>query len=203
MNSAKKGVVVYCASSSNIAPEYFEQARLTGRLLAQAGVPVISGGGSAGLMAAVIEGAVEAGGEAIGVLPGFMIEKGWDHPMLTRRIVTETMHERKKLMADMSRAAIALPGGVGTLDELFEIITWRQLHIYNGNVVICNIAGFYDLLFQHLCHTAEAGFMRREAPDRLWFTADSAEKAVELALSPATDPGVQYQMPDRKTVSRC
>lgn len=201
MNSAKKGVVVYCASSSNIAPEYFEQARLTGRLLAQAGVPVISGGGSAGLMAAVIEGAVEAGGEAIGVLPGFMIEKGWDHPMLTRRIVTETMHERKKLMADMSRAAIALPGGVGTLDELFEIITWRQLRIYNGNVVICNIAGFYDLLFQHLCHTAEAGFMRREAPERLWFIADSAEKAVRLALSPATDPGVQYQMPDRKTVS--
>lgn len=200
MSNPAKGVVVYCASSSNIAPEFFEEGRLAGRLLAEAGVPVISGGGSAGLMAAVIEGAAEAGGETIGVLPRFMIDKGWDHPRLSKLIVTETMHERKKLMADMSRAAIALPGGVGTLDELFEIITWRQLHIYTGNVVICNSAGFYNLLFDHLRHTASEGFMRREAPDRLWLTADNAREAVELALSPATDPGIQYQMPDRKTL---
>ena len=197
-NQAVKGVAVYCASSSNIAPLFFEQARNVGRLLARAGIPVISGGGSAGLMAAVIEGAVECGGEAIGILPQFMIDKGWDHPQLTRRLITETMHERKMAMAQMSRAVIALPGGVGTLDELFEIITWRQLHIYPGNVVICNTDGFYNLLFEHLDHTARSGFMRPEAPARLWQVADTPEQAVALALAPPTDPGVQYQMPERK-----
>ncbi|MCM1021810.1 MAG: TIGR00730 family Rossman fold protein [Muribaculum sp.] len=199
MNNIKqKGVVVYCASSSNIADEYFRQGRQVGRLLAKAGVPIISGGGSAGLMAAVIEGAAEAGGETIGILPQFMIDKGWDHPMLSRRIVTETMHQRKLMMAEMSRSAIALPGGVGTLDELFEIITWRQLHIFTGNVVIYNVNGFYNLLFDHLRYTAESGFMRREAPDKLWLVANNATEAVDMALAPATDPGVQYQMPDRK-----
>ena len=192
-----KGVAVYCASSSNIAPCYIDEARTVGRLLAQAGVPVVSGGGKAGLMAAVIEGAIEAGGEAVGVLPQFMVDKDWHHPLLTERIITDTMHQRKMQMAQMSRAVIALPGGVGTLDELFEIITWRQLHLFAGNVVICNTDGFYSRLLDHLRFTAENGFMRPGAPEKLWHVAENAAQAVKIALSPATDPGVKYHMPDK------
>ena len=199
-NIQNKGVAVYCASSNNIAPEFIQQARTVGKLLAHAGVPVVSGGGSAGLMAAVIEGALESGGQAIGVLPQFMVDKGWDHPKLTKRIITQTMHQRKMQMAQLSCAAIALPGGVGTLDELFEIITWRQLHLFDGNVVICNTDGFYNRLLEPLQFTAENGFMRPAAPQKLWQVAENAADAVTAALSPAQDPGIQYHMPDKPIV---
>ena len=127
-------------------------------------------------MAAVIEGALESGGQAIGVLPQFMVDKGWDHPKLTKRIITQTMHQRKMQMAQLSCAAIALPGGVGTLDELFEIITWRQLHLFDGNVVICNTDGFYNRLLEHLQFTAENGFMRPAAPQKLWQVAEKCRR---------------------------
>ena len=122
-----KGVAVYGASSKEIDDKYLEAARQIGRLLADNNTPVVSGGGRGGIMAAVTEGALEKGGTAIGVLPDFMIERGWNHPMLTHTITTESMHERKATMAALSCGAIAMPGGVGTLDELFELITWRQL----------------------------------------------------------------------------
>lgn len=192
-------VAVYCASSSNIAQCYVDEARTVGRFLAQAGVPVVCGGGRAGLMAALIEGAADAGGHTIGVLPQFMVDKSWDHPRLDERVITENMHQRKMLMAQLSRAVIALPGGVGTLDELFEIITWRQLHLFAGNVVICNTNGFYNRLLDHLRFTAETGFMRPGAPEKLWHIAANAAEAVAAALAPATDPGIQYHMPDKPT----
>ena len=99
-----------------------------------------------GLMGAVTEGAIQAGGTAIGVLPQFMLDRGWNHPSLTTTIATPDMHARKHTMADMSRGAIALPGGIGTFEEMFEIITWRQLELYTGPMVIGNFMGFYDIL---------------------------------------------------------
>jgi uncharacterized protein (TIGR00730 family) len=131
-------------------------------------------------MAAVIEGALEEGGETVGVLPRFMMERDWNHPQLSETITTESMHERKMTMANRSIGAIALPGGVGTLDELFEIITWRQLGLYKGNVVIANACGYYDLLLEHLRRSGEEHFMRTRG---LWTVADTPAEAVRAALS--------------------
>lgn len=156
----KDGVVVYCASSQRVDPKYIEAARETGRLIAQAGLKLVCGGGVMGLMAAAIEGCVAEKGCAVGVLPHFMIEKGWGHPQLTECIDTPSMHVRKKTMADMSRAAIALPGGIGTLDELAEIMTWNQLELFNGPVIIVNIDGFYDPLIEMFRRMTEEKFMR-------------------------------------------
>ncbi|MCM1505108.1 MAG: TIGR00730 family Rossman fold protein [Muribaculum sp.] len=178
-----KGVVVYGASRGSIDRLYLDAAYQVGRLLAEKGIPVISGGGSRGVMQYVTEGALDEKGIAIGVLPEFMLERGWNHPALTHTLSASTMHERKATMAALSRAAIAMPGGVGTLDELFELITWRQLSLYKGNIVICNVGGFYDRLLDHLAYTASKDFMRSEGPSRLWMVASDAVEAVDMALN--------------------
>ncbi|MBD5242733.1 MAG: TIGR00730 family Rossman fold protein [Barnesiella sp.] len=177
----KNTVCVYGASSAQIDPKYKEAAYEVGRLLASAGYTLVCGGGRSGIMAAAIEGALDGGGEAVGVLPAFMIEKQWQHPQLSRTVVTADMHERKSTMASMSGAVIAMPGGCGTLEELMEIITWRQLNLYHGRVVICNIGGYYDPLISMLDRTLEEGFMR---PDHrmLWEIASTANEAVEAAM---------------------
>ena len=175
----KKGIAVYCASSPGIDKVYFDFARELGALIANAGLPLINGGGRAGLMGASTEGALAAGGEVIGVLPRFMVEKGWDHKSLSKRVVTETMHERKMTIADMAAGAIALPGGVGTMDELFEIITWRQLGLYKGSVVIANVDGFYDGLLEHLQRACDLHFMRGRG---LWGVATTPAEALKFAL---------------------
>lgn len=175
----KKGVAVYCASSSLIDPLYVNAARELGEAIAREGYDVVCGGGRAGLMAAVIEGALEAGGEAIGVLPAFMIERGWHHPRASRVIETDSMHSRKQTMASLSRAAIALPGGCGTFEELLEIITWRQLGLFSGHVIIYNVNGYYDPLIAMLNRSVEQHFMN---PDhaRLWNVVTSAEQALAI-----------------------
>lgn len=175
----KKGIAVYCASAPDIDRIYFDFARRLGQLIAEAGLPLINGGGRAGLMGATTEGALASNGEVIGVLPRFMVEKGWDHKDLSSRIVTETMHERKMTMAEMSAGAIALPGGVGTMDELFEIITWRQLGLYAGSVVIANVGGFYDNLLAHLQGACDRHFMRGRG---LWSVATTPEEAIRKVL---------------------
>lgn len=176
-----KAVTVYGASSPKIDTRYLDAARSAGELLARAGVTLVCGGGRTGIMAAAIEGAVGAGGTAVGVLPGFMVERAWQHPALTRMEVTPDMHARKELMARMSSAVIAMPGGVGTLEELLEIITWRQLGLYQGNVVILNINGYFDPLLAMLERSIEQHFMN---PDHasLWMVADSPGQAVSLAV---------------------
>lgn len=156
----KNGVAVYCASSSRIDPKYLSAAREMGRLLAEAGFELVCGGGVMGLMAAAIEGAVDAGGHAVGVLPEFMIAKGWAHPRLSEMIDTPSMHTRKHTMAARSRAVVALPGGIGTLDELCEMMTWHQLGLFKGPVVIVNIDGFYDPFIAMLDRMKAEGFMR-------------------------------------------
>lgn len=154
------GITVYCASSSEVPPVYLEAARTMGSLIALSGRRLISGGGTFGLMAAAIEGALAHGGETIGVLPRFMIERGWAHGRLTEVIVTETMHERKKTMADLSCGAVALPGGIGTLDELLEIMTWHQLGLYDHPVVIVNTDGYFDPLIEMFNRMIDQNFMR-------------------------------------------
>lgn len=157
---AKEGVVVYCASSERIDKKHMDVAYEMGQLIAQSGLTLVNGGGAMGLMAAAIEGCTAAGGCSIGVLPQFMIDRGWAHPSLTRRISTPTMHVRKATMADLSIAAVALPGGIGTLDELAEIMTWHQLGLFTGPVIIVNTDGFYDPLLAMFAKMNDEKFMR-------------------------------------------
>ena len=184
--SEARAIVVYGASSEDIKQEYKAAARETGKLIAEAGCALVCGGGRQGLMKAAIDGALDAGGEAIGVLPQFMIDNNWQHPGLTRMIATASMHERKHTMAMMAVAAIACPGGCGTFEELLEIITWRQLNLYRGQVVILNTDGYYDPMLQMFDRAIEQGFMHADHK-RLFTVATTAAEAVAAALQPV-DP---------------
>lgn len=143
-------VCVYCASSTKIDSAYFEAARELGTLLGQRHIRLINGAGGIGLMSATADAVLAAGGEVTGVIPHFMVEQGWQHKRLTEMIEVENMHQRKQKMADLSDAVIALPGGCGTLEELLEIITWKQLGLYLNPVVILNTNGFFDPLLAML-----------------------------------------------------
>ena len=174
-----KNVCVYSASSTKIAPVYFAAAEELGRLLALRGINLINGAGSIGLMAATSNACLAAGGTVTGVIPRFMVEQNWHHQGLTQLIETETMHERKQTMAQMSDGIIALPGGCGTMEELLEIITWKQLGIYLNPIVILNIDGFYDPLLEMLQRAIDGNFMRPEH-QKIWQVATSAQQAIEL-----------------------
>lgn len=173
-----KNVCVYSASSTQIAPVYFQVAEELGRLLAEKHINLINGAGCIGLMAATSNAALAAGGTVTGVIPRFMVEQGWHHQGLTCLVETETMHERKQLMADLSDGVIALPGGCGTLEELLEIITWKQLGLYLKPIVILNIEGYYDPLIAMLQNAINGNFMRKEH-EVIWQVATTAQEAVE------------------------
>lgn len=182
----KEAIVVYGASSEHIADEYKNAARELGALIARAGKTLVSGGGKAGLMKAAIDGAMQHGGHTIGVLPEFMVRRQWQHHDLSEIIVTTDMHSRKRTMAELSIAAIACPGGCGTFEELMEIITWRQLNLYHGQVVILNTGGYYDPLIQMLRRTIDQGFMRGDHA-ALWHIASTPAEALDMALTPCGD----------------
>ena len=174
-----KNVCVYSASSTKIAPVYFAVAEELGRLLASKGINLINGAGSIGLMGATSNAALAAGGSVTGVIPRFMVEQNWHHNGLTQLIETETMHERKQLMAEMSDGVIALPGGCGTMEELLEIITWKQLGLYLKPIIILNVQGFYDPLLEMLQRAIDGNFMRPEHR-AIWLVATSAQEAIDL-----------------------
>lgn len=174
-----KSVCVYSASSTQIAPVYFEVAEELGRLLARKRINLINGAGCIGLMAATSNAALAEGGMVTGVIPRFMVEQGWHHQGLTRLVETDTMHERKQLMAEMSDGVIALPGGCGTLEELLEIITWKQLGLYLKPIVILNIDGYYNPLLEMLKNAIDGNFMRKEH-QAIWQVASTAEEAIDM-----------------------
>ena len=174
-----KNVCVYSASSTKIAPVYFAVAEELGHLLASKGINLINGAGSIGLMAATSNAALASGGTVTTVIPQFMVEQGWHHTGLTQLIETETMHERKRLMADMSDGVIALPGGCGTLEELLEIITWKQLGLYLKPIVVLNVDGYFNPLLEMLHKAIDENFMRPEHGN-IWVVAETPEEAVQL-----------------------
>lgn len=184
-------VCVYCASSTKIDNCYFEAARQLGHLLAGQHIRLVNGAGSIGLMRSVADGVLDSGGEVTGVIPRFMVEQNWHHTGLTSLVEVETMHERKQLMADLSDAVIALPGGCGTLEELLEIITWKQLGLYLNPVVVLNINGFFDPLLAMLERAIDENFMRRQHGD-IWNVARTPEEAIELIHSvPVWDASIR------------
>ncbi len=183
VDKSHQAICVYCASSADIDKSYVEGAYELGRLIAKSGHPLVCGAGRTGLMAAVTEGALREGGETIGVIPRFMVENGWQHPGLSRLEITQDMHQRKKRMAELSLGVIALPGGCGTLEELLEIITWKQLGLYDGNVVILNCSGYYDQLLGMLGHAMEEGFIKKDHV-KIWQVASTPQSALDMALCP-------------------
>lgn len=184
-------IVIYGASSENIKQIYKDAACQTGRLIARSGRELVCGGGKAGLMRAAIDGAIAEGGRTTGVLPEFMLANNWQHPGLSRMISTPTMHERKQTMASMAMAVIAFPGGCGTFEELLEIITWRQLNLFRGQVVILNTGGYYDPLIEMFDRAIAEGFMHGDHR-RLYYVASTPEEAVSRALEPV-DPATFSQ----------
>ncbi len=175
----RKTVVVYGASSADAEKVFVDAAFELGGLIARSGKRLVSGAGSTGLMAAVENGALDAGGISIGIIPQFMVDNGWLHEGLTEVIITPTMHERKNRMAQMADAVVALPGGTGTFEELFEIITWKMLGLFVKPIIILNTDNYYDPLLDMLDRTAQRHFMN-PVFKKLWAVAKTPEEAIEL-----------------------
>ncbi|MGW4207404.1 LOG family protein [Lentzea sp. NPDC004789] len=150
---------VYCGSSAGRV-RHVEVAADVGGVLAERGIEVVYGGGRIGTMGAVADGALKAGGSVIGVIPRHMIEGEIAHDGLTKLHVVDTMHQRKALMADLSDAFVALPGGAGTMDEFFEIWTWAQLGLHAKPIGLLNVDGFYDHLVAMIDHMVAEGFLK-------------------------------------------
>ena len=153
-------VAIYCSSSNKVRQSYIDAARRLGELFAQAGICMIYGDGGIGLMAAAADGALSAGVEVLGVIPQFMVDAGWNNPRSTRTIVTQTMHERKATICQNADAMVALPGGIGTFEELLECLTWKQLGLHTCPVVILNTDGYYDRLLACLDYMVDEQMMR-------------------------------------------
>ena len=174
-----QSIVVYCASSVGINPIYNEVAAELGEKMAQRNVRLIYGGGGFGLMGNVANAVLQNGGEVTGVIPNFLADLEVAHTTLTELHFVETMHERKFKMVQLSKGVIALPGGFGTLDELFEILAWKQLKLFDGPVAIININGFYDLMLLQLDRMVADGFLRPENR-ALLLVANSVDETLEL-----------------------
>lgn len=183
MSQKIKAITVYAAASSRISSIYFEAAAELGKLLAEHSITCINGGGIRGLMAAVTDAVLESGGIVCGVIPRFMYDRGWVHPAMQEVIIAPDMHSRKQTMADKSDACIALPGGVGTLDELLEIITWKQLELYKKPIIILNTAGYYDHLLAMLNKIDQDNFSHSSS--EVWQVTDTPQEAIDFILEQA------------------
>lgn len=170
-------VCIFAASSSRIDSEYGVVAARLGTLLSAEGIDVVFGGGGIGLMGKLADAVLENGGKITGVLPAFMKEEGWGHERLTEMIITSDMNERKRKMFSMADAVVALPGGIGTLEELTEAITLKQLSLFSGPVIILNTRGYYDALLEFIDHMISSNFMRFEHKG-IWEVVDSAEEVL-------------------------
>jgi hypothetical protein len=174
-----RNVAVFCASSDGAHPAYRAAAVELGRALAEHNVGVVYGGAKVGLMLAVAEAALAGGGRVVGVIPNLLVDLEVAHHGLTELHVTDTMHTRKALIGERSDAFIALPGGFGTLDELFEVLTWQTLNIHAKPVLLLNTNGFYDKLLEFLDHCVQQGMLSQKKRD-IVLVADTADEALRI-----------------------
>ena len=183
-----KRLAIYCGSALPANPTYVEAARHVGRTLAGRGIGVVYGGGRLGLMGAVADAALEAGGEVIGVIPEALVRAEVAHNGCTELHVVQTMHQRKALFTDLSDGFVTLPGGVGTMDELWEAISWAQLGYHAKPVGLLNVAGFYDQLVAFNQHMIDSGFIRPQHASIL-LHADAIEPLLDkMAAYEAHEP---------------
>ena len=173
-----KRVTVFCGSSFGTDEIYKTQAILLGNKLAEENIGLVYGGANVGLMGAVADGVLEKGGEVFGVLPNFLRSKEIAHDHLTELFLVETMHERKTKMNELCDGVIALPGGFGTLEEFFEMLTWAQLGLHKKPIAILNIDGFYDSLITFIQTTVDKGFLKQVNQDML-IISDNIEELLD------------------------
>jgi len=171
-------ISVFAASSSKIPSLYFSVASELGKIIAKHGHDIVFGGGGIGLMGSLADSAMAHGAEVTGVIPEFMVKNGWGHKGINHNIVTEDMNSRKKKIFEISDAIISLPGGVGTLEELSEAITLKQLGLFTGPIVILNANGFYNSLLAYFEELVSHNFMREEHKN-IWYVAGTPEEALD------------------------
>lgn len=167
-----KSIAVFCGSSSGSKDYYYEQAFNLGKKLAHLEIDMIYGGSNAGLMGAVANGALSEGGKVVGVIPEFLVDKELAHEGLSELILVKSMHERKYKMNELCDGVIALPGGYGTLDELFEMLTWGQLGLHKKPVALYNIHGYYNALINLVQHMVSSGFLKESNQKMLLINED-------------------------------
>jgi len=175
----RKSVAVYCASVEGARPEYRRAAEELGRALGERGLGLIYGGGRTGLMGAVADAALAAGGHVVGVIPHVLVDKEVAHHGVTELHVTSTMHTRKALMAERADAFVILPGGYGTFEEMFEVLAWQTLKIHSKPVVLLNVAGFYDKLLEFLDICDREGVLRGNRG--ILLVAQTVDEALQLS----------------------
>ena len=174
-------VCVYAGSNPGSGPAYADAARALASLLAERGIGLVYGGGKVGLMGVLADTALAAGGEVIGVMPQALVDREIGHRGLTELRIVDSMHERKASMADLSDAFVAVPGGIGTLEELIEVYTWSQLGIHNKPCGVLNVRGYYDALAAFLDHAVQEAFLRPQHRAVLSVAADPGELLDQLA----------------------
>lgn len=172
-------ICVYCASSRDCHSEYHAVARRLGELLAENGCSIVYGGGAVGSMGALADGALEKGGHVVGVIPEFMVQWEWEHSGLTELRKVEDMRTRKHLMLSQSDAVVALPGGIGTLEELFEAITLKKLGLYSHPIILVNTRRFFDPLIQLLSHTVSERFLGEQHAS-MWQVVDHPDQVLAV-----------------------
>ncbi|HEY9230341.1 MAG TPA: TIGR00730 family Rossman fold protein [Gemmatimonadaceae bacterium] len=176
-------ICVFCGSANGVAEQFVTAARTFAHECVRRGIRLVYGGASVGLMGALADAALEAGGEVIGVMPRALVDREIAHRSLTTLHIVESMHARKALMAQLADAFVALPGGLGTLEELFEVWTWRQLGIHAKPCGVLNVAEFYTPLISFLDHARDEGFVRRAQRESLVVADDSARLIESLTAS--------------------
>ncbi len=177
----QRSICIYCGSSPGDKPAFMESARTIGTLIAEGGHRLVYGGGHVGLMGAAADAALQAGGEVVGVIPKDILDKEVGHGGVTELFTVNSMHERKMKMAHLSDAFVALPGGIGTLEEIIEVLTWSQLGFHSKACGVLNVEGFFDPLFELLDHMVARRFLRQEHRDQL-LSAESPEDIIAQVL---------------------
>lgn len=186
-----KSIAVYCASSNKVRASFVNAAERLGELIAADGRRLVYGDGGIGLMAAVARGALKAGGEVVGVIPQFMVDQGWNNADSTQTIVTQTMHERKATICNISDAMVALPGGIGTFEELLECLTWKQLGLHHNPVVILNTDGYYDKLLACIDLMVDEQMMRPIHKEMFVVVNTPEEVLPAIMNAPEWDPNTR------------
>ena len=191
-----KRLAIYCGSATPTDPVYIESARAIGRTLAERGIGVVYGGGRLGLMGAVADGALAAGGEVIGVIPQALVDAEVAHRGLTELHVVAGMHARKALFTDLADGFVTIPGGTGTMDELWEALSWAQLGYHTDPVGLLNVAGYYDHLIAFWEKSAEVGFLRPQHRDLLIVDDTLDGLLTKMAAHVPTQPIVRMKTSD-------
>jgi len=169
-----KSVCVYCGSSFGATPRYADAARDMARVLVERNIALVYGGGNVGLMGEIADEVLRRGGQATGVIPTALLQREVGHRGLTQLHVVDNMHERKAMMAELADGFIAMPGGIGTLEELFEVMTWSQLGFHDKPIGVLNVDGYYDTLLAFIQHAADQGFLRAQHTSLLMVESDAS-----------------------------